>query len=78
MILGHHAYCAKLRASQTILVEPWLDDTFQCDCGMAEEVCVICLNCKAESWVGVGTPSGRGEVNHFCNGECEDRYAARL
>lgn len=38
-----------------------------------------CLGCNGELWFPADSREATGEFNPFCpNGECEDRYAARL
>lgn len=37
-----------------------------------------CLNCDKAHNEPTRTLTGKGVLNYFCNGECEDRYAARL
>jgi hypothetical protein len=41
-------------------------------------ITLFCLNCEAPVVVAKDSGVGRGILNPFCNGECEDIYAARL
>jgi len=36
-----------------------------------------CLNCGKKYRFALDSPEANGIFNVFCNGECEDRYAAR-
>lgn len=42
------------------------------------DVLLRCLYCKKERLFPEGSLEARGVFNFFCDGECEDRYAATL
>lgn len=43
-----------------------------------ETITLRCLCCQNERAFPFYTLEARGVLNFFCNGECEDRYAARI
>lgn len=43
-----------------------------------ERVELPCLCCGRKHWFSLDSNEANGVFNVFCDGECEDRYAARL
>jgi hypothetical protein len=43
-----------------------------------ETVVMLCLNCQKPHTFALDSLEARGIFNVFCDGECEDTYAARL
>ena len=45
---------------------------------MKDKITLVCMYCKKEKEFDADSLEAQGILNFFCDGECEDRFAATL